>query len=74
VINAQIDLVTPEDEDGEGTAVWSGLLPELPAGGDTLEIRREVPVPHSALLISTGLPERPTGLFLPKTAVAIRSA
>lgn len=53
MINTQIDLVTPEDKDGEGTAVWSGLLPELPAGGDTLEIRGH----------RTGTAQRPVDLY-----------
>lgn len=39
MINVQLDLVNPDDEDGEGTAVWSGQLPERPTKGDTLEIR-----------------------------------
>lgn len=43
MINVQIDVTDPADPLGEGTAVWSGVLPELPAGGDTLEIRGERP-------------------------------
>lgn len=39
MINVQIDVTDPADALGESTAVWSGVLPELPAGGDTLEIR-----------------------------------
>jgi len=39
MINVQIDVVEPGGALGDGTAVWSGVLPELPAGGDTLEIR-----------------------------------
>ncbi len=39
MINVQLDVVAPGESLGDGTAVWSGVLPELPAGGDTLEIR-----------------------------------
>lgn len=39
MINVQVDL----DEGagpGEGTAIWSGVLPQIPPTGDTMEIRR----------------------------------
>lgn len=78
MINVQIDVIDPTEEHPEGTAVWSGRLPELPATGDTLEIRHPLPGGGNRKVTTyrvTGpahwilFPEDPDGLFHSASAI-----